>query len=103
VNFPGRPATAGSEIAVFLTGLGPVEPVVGTGAAAPASLLSTTKSAVSAFIGYMPAPVKFAGLAPGFAGLYQVNLIVPQLPGGQYSLQVSIGGVSSNAAGIDVR
>jgi len=103
VNSPDRPAATGSEIAVFLTGLGPVEPVVGTRVAAPASSLSTTKSAVSATMGSAPAFVTFARLAPGFAGLYQVNLIVPQLPGGRYLLQISIGGISSNAAGIDVR
>jgi uncharacterized protein (TIGR03437 family) len=49
------------------------------------------------------ASVQFAGLAPGYAGLYQVNVLVPPLPAGQYPLQISVGGVLSNAAMITVR
>ena len=47
------------------------------GAAAPTSPLSTTVNPVSVTIGGMPAQVMFQGLAPGFAGLYQVNAVVP--------------------------
>jgi uncharacterized protein (TIGR03437 family) len=45
----------------------------------------------------------FAGLAPGFAGLYQVNLIVPDLVPGDYPLQVSAANVPSNTAVISIR
>ena len=100
VNGPSKPAAAGSVIAAYLTGLGPVQPPVPTGAAAPSSTLSRTTGAVTATIGNAAAAVQFAGLAPGFPGLYQVNILVPQLASGQYPLQVSVNGVASNTASI---
>ncbi|HZT32458.1 MAG TPA: hypothetical protein VFA33_21390 [Bryobacteraceae bacterium] len=108
VNSPGQPAAAGTILAAFLTGLGPVDNPVPDGAAAPANPLSQTIAPVSAAIGGVPAQVVFSGLAPGFAGLYQVNLVVPQLAPGDYPLEVSTGGgsgkaVSSNAATVSVR
>jgi uncharacterized protein (TIGR03437 family) len=36
-------------------------------------------------------------------GLYQVNLMVPQLTPGDYLLQISAGGVPSNSATVSVR
>jgi uncharacterized protein (TIGR03437 family) len=42
-------------------------------------------------IGGLPAQVAFSGLSPGFAGLYQVNAIVPAgvSPGDSVPLRVS--------------
>lgn len=102
INSQAQPAAAGSVIAAYVTGLGTVNPSVGTGLAAPVSPLSTAASTVTATLGGTPAPVRFAGLAPGFAGLYQVNVQVPQLPSGEYSLQISADGVTSNAATVSV-
>jgi uncharacterized protein (TIGR03437 family) len=103
VNTPGNPASVGSYIAAYLTGLGPVQPPVTTGALAPLNVLSFTTNTVTATIGGAPATVVFAGLAPGFAGLYQVNMLVPQLSPGRYPLQVSIGGTGSNTAYINIQ
>jgi uncharacterized protein (TIGR03437 family) len=36
----------------------------------------------------MVAPVSYAGVAPGFAGLYQFNLRVPSLPAGDHAIFV---------------
>jgi len=102
-NTPANPAVAGSYIAAYLTGLGPVQPPVATGVAAPLSPLSITTNTVTATIGGVAAPVVFAGLAPGYSGLYQVNIQVPQLPSGRYPLQVSVGRVGSNAAYINIQ
>lgn len=102
VNGPSQPAAVGSVIAAYLTGLGAVSPVVGTGAAAAAVPLSTVTGDVTATIGGLSAALQFAGLAPGFAGLYQVNVQVPQLASGSYPLQISEGGVPSNAAPVNV-
>jgi uncharacterized protein (TIGR03437 family) len=103
VNSQSQPAAAGSIVAAYLTGLGPVNPSVATGAAAPASPLSLVSATATANIGNVSAPVQFAGLAPGFAGLYQVNIQVPQMAAGQYMLQVSAGSVPSNSASIYIQ
>ncbi|HWF11800.1 MAG TPA: hypothetical protein VG297_25205 [Bryobacteraceae bacterium] len=88
-------------IDVFLTGLGSVVPAVPDGAAAPPlGPLSNVypPNSISASVGgsQNPATVVFAGLAPGLAGLYQVNLSVPAgLASGDYTLD--IGGPDSLA------
>jgi uncharacterized protein (TIGR03437 family) len=48
------------------------------GAAALLEPLSVTSNQVTLTIGGREATVLFAGLAPDFAGLYQVNALVPE-------------------------
>ena len=51
-----------------------------------------------------PRRLLFSGLAPGFAGLYQVNVTVPSNVGtGNQSITVAIGGKTSKASGITVQ
>jgi len=73
---PSAPAHAGDIIALYCTGLGPVNPAVADGAT-PGQLLSNTVTTPQVMIGGQSAQVKFAGLAPQFAGLYQINAVVP--------------------------
>jgi uncharacterized protein (TIGR03437 family) len=103
VNGPAHPVAAGGEIAVYVTGLGVVSPGVGDGAAASLSILSYVNATVSATVAGQPAKVIFSGLAPGYAGLYQVNVIVPSLASGVYPLQLTAGGVMSNSASVSVQ
>jgi len=102
INAENQPAAAGSYISAYMTGLGPVDNPVPTGQAASANPLSRITSPVTATIGGQPATVLFAGLAPGFAGFYQVNLMVPQLQPGDYALQITVGGIASNTGTISV-
>lgn len=77
VNDPFNPVSPGETVSVFATGLGSVEPSVPTGQRAPQDPLSEVVEEVTALVGDAPAEVTFAGLAPGFIGLYQVNIVVP--------------------------
>jgi uncharacterized protein (TIGR03437 family) len=66
------PAHAGDYLEVYANGLGPVSNTPETGAVALASPLSYLAGNLTVTIGGVPAHVSFAGLAPGYIGLYQM-------------------------------
>jgi uncharacterized protein (TIGR03437 family) len=80
------PAVPNEEVQFYMTGLGPVSPVVPLGEAAPVSpaaivirpLQCAVRSATPAGTYFVNPVTEFAGLAPGLAGVYQVNLRMPQ-------------------------
>jgi uncharacterized protein (TIGR03437 family) len=74
---PATPARAGDVIVIYCSGLGTVDPAIAAGDPAGLSKLSSTTNPVQVTIGDRNAPVFFAGLAPGFVGLYQINATVP--------------------------
>jgi uncharacterized protein (TIGR03437 family) len=88
------PAHIGETVAVYLTGMGPVSPRVSDGAAAPTNQLSYTTATPFVYLldtagHYLQAPLTFSGLAPGFAGLYQIDFTVPSgLVSGDASLEI---------------
>jgi uncharacterized protein (TIGR03437 family) len=89
-----------------MTGLGPVTNQPASGSPAPASPnLSSTTTLPAVTLGNVPAPVTFSGLAPGFIGLYQVNVQIPQNAptGDAVPLVVTVGGINSNSAAIAVQ
>jgi uncharacterized protein (TIGR03437 family) len=48
--------------------------------------------------------IKFSGLAPGFIGLWQVNVAVPSgVTGSAVTVRVIINGASSNTVSVAVR
>jgi hypothetical protein len=55
------------------------------------SPFSTTTETIEAFIGGAVAKVGYAGLAPGLAGLYQLNITIPAtgITAGDYTIDVS--------------
>jgi uncharacterized protein (TIGR03437 family) len=78
------PAVAGETLVLYVTGLGAVSPAVQDGSAAPSQPLSyavDTSIGIDiedqAFIRYPSPSITYAGLAPGYAGLYQINFVVP--------------------------
>ena len=93
-----RPARRGEFVTIFSTGLGTVTNPPASGAAPAAEQLSTTTTSAAVTIGGITARVSFAGLAPGFVGLYQVNVQVPEnTPAGSaVPVVLTIGGISSN-------
>jgi uncharacterized protein (TIGR03437 family) len=73
-----NPAEVGETLMLYVTGLGAVSPTVKDGFAAVAKPLSYVVADVTVSVDGLNAPVSFKGLAPGFAGLYQVNFEVPK-------------------------
>jgi uncharacterized protein (TIGR03437 family) len=87
------PAQPGETVVTYAAGLGTVYPTVPDGSAAPGNPLSVTSNTISVYVGGVAAPVtaySFTGLAPGFAGLYQVNVTIPSgLTAGDNTLDLS--------------
>ena len=98
------PAAAGDVLVVYSSGLGAVTPPVAAGVAVPFDRLTSTANPVTATIGGRGAQVSFAGLTPGFTGLYQVNVVVPAgIPAGPAELVLTVLGVSSPPVTLHVR
>jgi uncharacterized protein (TIGR03437 family) len=98
VNSAANPAARGSVVQIYLTGQGATQPAGVTGQLTrdpfPAPVLP-----VNVTIGGRPARTAFVGLAPGFAGLLQINAFVPDdvNPGDATPLVVTVGQVASQA------
>jgi adhesin/invasin len=104
LHTPATPLAAGDYVLLYATGVGPVTPPVPDGAPAPSAPLPLITGAVQVSIGGKGAQVTYQGLAPGFAGLAQLNVIVPAglMPGDQPVL-ITINGVVSNVGVITVK
>jgi uncharacterized protein (TIGR03437 family) len=76
-TIPSAPARVEDFIAIFATGLGPVDSAVAAGEPAPLDRPSALLSDIQVAIGDVFGEVQFAGLAPGYVGLYQVNTRIP--------------------------
>ncbi|HEY6393275.1 MAG TPA: hypothetical protein VIX89_18480, partial [Bryobacteraceae bacterium] len=103
--FPGsRPAAKNEFIQLYCTGLGDVRNRPAAGAPAPLSPLSSTLANPTVSIGNVDATVTFSGLAPGFVGLYAVNVQIPPTApsGAAIPVMLTIGGVRSNVATIAI-
>lgn len=108
-SFPGvntRPAHIGDTLTLFGIGIGTTSPAAATGvpSSAAASLASTPTVFFGDF-GAQPATPLYAGVTPGFAGLYQVNVTIPQgVPAGNVDVRLMFpDGTVSNPVQIAVQ
>jgi uncharacterized protein (TIGR03437 family) len=92
-----NPAIRGQAVVLFATGLGPVTP--------QSNGLSTTNAPLTVVINGRELTPFFAGLAPGFIGLYQVNVLLPlNLPPGiEQTVLLRSRGIDSNSSLISIR
>ena len=106
-SFPGvatHAAKAGDTLTLWTIGLGPTSPYVATGQPAPSSepLARLTSTPMVVFGGGFGSPTavpSFAGLSPGFAGLYQVNVAIPDnAPKGNVYVSLVFNTSASNSA-----
>ena len=94
----------GRVVVIYLTGQGAVSPAVGTGQAAPFETLSRASQSVSATVNSAAANVMFLGLTPGFIGLAQANIVIPDSArSGDNDVIITVGDQKSNSATISVR
>lgn len=111
-RLPGaRPEATGKIVVIYATGIGNTNPLVADGQAAPGNPLALATGTTEIIIGGQPAQVQFSGLAPGFVGLWQINVTLPaNLPTnvntpllvtlkGRQSLQTTLAVANSNEFG----
>ena len=96
------PAVPGEYVALLLTGLGAVSPSREAGSPGGDNgvngALNVVTDTVTVSFGGLTVPTLFAGLMPGFSGVYQVNFQVPDaIPTGAQALQVLVGSSISQA------
>jgi len=118
LNGPGNPAVAGSVLQLFGTGQGPTEPIVADGQPAPSGVLARTTAQPSEGVDCVTSPrtvcvavgskfgeVLFSGLAPGFVGLWQINVRIPAdgLRGDAVPLRVWINQRVGNDVAVSIR
>jgi minor extracellular serine protease Vpr len=98
-----NPVARGHVLQLFVNGLGPVSNQPASGDPAPVNPLARTIENPVVTIGNQNADVQFSGLAPGYAALYQVNVVVPNTAAGMQPVTISISGVSSTVSSVPVK
>jgi uncharacterized protein (TIGR03437 family) len=90
---PTNPLPRGQTAIIFATGLGAVT---------QNGSVSTANATVAVVLNGVELAVQFAGLAPGFPGLYQVNVAIPTStpPGLGIPLTLKVGGHLGNVVGV---
>ena len=96
LNGSPNPAIRGQVIVVYATGLGAIN---------KQGAFSVVKNVVTAVVNGMELPTAFAGLAPGYVGLYQVNIPIPlnMPPGLGISLTLKQGGIGTNSVQVSIQ
>ncbi len=77
-----RPANPGETITMYGVGFGPVTPSNANPAGQPVTALNSLTTPLAVFFGAAQATVSYYGLDPGYLGLYQFNIVVPNVAAG---------------------
>ncbi len=88
------PASAGEIIVIYAVGLGWTTPGTVSGRIVTSAASISAASQMQVLLAGKACPpgnILYAGLAPGFAGLYQINLTVPPLTPPNPEIRISIG------------
>ena len=95
VNIPGATsarARPGDSLTMYGVGFGPVTPDIPAGQIVQQA--NALQSSLQVFFANVPATVIYAGFAPGFVGLYQFNVVVPNVAASDsVPLTFTLGGV----------
>ena len=96
LNTPSNPAQRGAFVSIYCTGLG---------ATVAQGSLQVASAPVTVVVGGAPVTPSFAGLAPGFNGLYQINVQIPPAttPGSAIPLSVQEAGQTSNTVAVAIQ
>jgi len=98
------PLEHGEFAFLYAAGLGPVTNQPATGAAASSGRPAIAGAIIGVTVGGASSEVSFAGLAPGYAGVYQVNFRVPPGAGsGSQELVLTADNVISPMVRVPVR
>jgi uncharacterized protein (TIGR03437 family) len=101
-----NPAHRGDIVSIYCEGLGAVDQPVDVTVAAPSrEPLPRVTGQLTVIIGNSSSEVFYAGLAPGYHGLYQINVRVPaNAPlGDAVPVQINVGNQPSNTAVVALR
>jgi len=96
-NSAANPAAPGSTVVLWVSGLGPLNPVPADGSIVSGEKIPALAQSVSVTIGGQASEIRYSGPAPtAIAGLYQVNCVVPLgIPPGSAAVVVTSGGQRS--------
>jgi uncharacterized protein (TIGR03437 family) len=96
----GHPAKPGEFLVIYLVGMGATNPSVDSGGISPVAPVTLQPTLT---VDGQTATIIYAGLTPGFAGLYQINFQVPaSAQTGNLTLLVTQNGMASNATKLPV-
>jgi len=94
------PAKPGDVLTVHGVSFGPTSPVAVPGTPSTTSAQSVYPALVTLGAVSFPSATYYAGVSPGTAGLYQLNIQVPaNLPDGDYSIVLTLGTFSTPVGG----
>jgi uncharacterized protein (TIGR03437 family) len=98
---PQAPAQSGEVIVLYAGGLGRTSPDIASGQVVSVATSIRLAAELQILLNGSPCPagsVLYAGLAPGFVGLYQINLRLPENLPSNPEIQVAIGSQISPAS-----